>query len=106
MKTLTLEQLRDITKTGLKNSEVILDVREIEEFAEGHIPGATNFPLSTIESKIDEIKKYTNIYIHCQGGVRAQKAFALLSSKGIQNMTCVTNGGFGNWKAAGYPVEK
>ena len=41
----------------LENGAVVIDVRTIEEFQEGHVQGSKNIPLNTIGSHLDEIKK-------------------------------------------------
>ena len=106
MDKISMVQLYSSLKGGLQPGEAILDVREVEEFREGHLPGSVNFPLSTLETKLEEIRRFSKVYVHCQAGGRAQKAAAFLVSKGLTNLVCVADGGFGNWKSAGYPIEK
>ncbi len=49
MNTISIPELRTRMQAGLEKNELILDVREPEEFLAGHIPGARNFPLSQLE---------------------------------------------------------
>lgn len=76
----------------------ILDVREVDEFQEGHIPSATNIPLSQLEDRMKELDKTTSYYVICHSGGRSANACAYLSQQGFD----VTNvmGGMSSWKGA------
>lgn len=91
---------------NLGSKELILDVRRPEEFAEGHIKGALNIPVDQVATKADELKKYSQVFIHCKRGGRAQTAFNLLSSMGLTNLTCIHDGGMDQWGERGYPINK
>lgn len=90
----------------LKAGEVILDVRNPDEFSAGHIPGAINVPLPELASRQTELKPYKSIYIHCKRGGRAKTAFDLLSSLGFANLVCISDAGMDLWIESGYPVTK
>lgn len=105
MNTITIPELRAKMQSGLESDELILDVREPEEFSSGHIPGARNFPLSQLEQNWRELGRYRRIYVHCQAGKRAQMASQFLIQQGIQTLVCISDGGFANWKSAGYPTQ-
>lgn len=67
--------------TGLlKERPMIIDVREKDEFAGGHIPGAKNIPLGTID-RFDE-KITDKVYVVCHSGMRSKQATTILVSKG------------------------
>jgi rhodanese-related sulfurtransferase len=106
MKQITMHDLND--KLGqLAEGEVILDVRTEEEFEEGHIPGAINISHESVADRIDELKKYKKIYIHCRSGGRVRVAAAALQAAGLgDRMVCIFDGGMLDWAAAGYPLEK
>ena len=73
----------------------IIDVREIHEYAAGHIPSAENFPLSTLGvdfSKLDKDQKY---YVICQAGGRSAKACDFLDAQGFDVINI--EGGMNNW---------
>jgi phage shock protein E len=89
-----------------QKTEVVLDVRSPEEFAEGHIPGSLNIPHEEVARKANELKKYDTVYIHCRSGGRAQIAAAELEKHGVKNLVCVVGSGMPDWIAAGYPVER
>jgi rhodanese-related sulfurtransferase len=102
---MTLKEFHD-RHLKLDKKDVVLDVRNPDEFRDGHIKGAINFPLPEITSHIEELKKYNRIYIHCKRGGRAQTAFQLLAGAGLTNLVCINDAGMDLWISEGYPVEK
>ncbi|MBK9292836.1 MAG: rhodanese-like domain-containing protein [Oligoflexia bacterium] len=89
----------------LGKNEIILDVREPDEYAEAHIHGSLNIPLAQVAEHALKLKKYDRVYIHCRAGRRAQTAMASLEQAGLTNLVCVSDGGMANWVEAGYEVE-
>ena len=83
-----LNQKEDIT---------ILDVREVDEFQEGHIEGALNAPLSTLENGYEQLDSSKRYYVICQGGMRSERACQFLETKGFDVVNVV--GGMNQWKA-------
>ena len=62
---------------------VLLDVRTVDEYAEGHIPGSINIPLDTVASVLEHIPdKDTPLFVHCLSGGRSGKAVAFLKKSG------------------------
>ena len=62
---------------------VLLDVRTVDEYAEGHIPGSINIPLDTVASGLERIPdKDTPLFVHCLSGGRSGKAVAFLKKLG------------------------
>ena len=86
---------------------VIVDVREKDEWGEGHIPDATHMSRGTIELDIEEKVPDTNAMIicHCGGGGRSALAAESLQKMGYKNVRSMA-GGFKAWKAAGLPTTK
>ncbi|MFI3237577.1 MAG: rhodanese-like domain-containing protein [Lachnospiraceae bacterium] len=75
---------------------VLLDVRTIEEYSEGHIVNSLNIPLnelSTIETHIKD--KKTMIFVHCLSGGRTTKAVRVLNAIGYTNI--VNAGGLNSY---------
>ena len=81
---------------------VIVDVRDKDEWDEGHIPGATHMSRGTIELDIEEKVPDPNTMIicHCGGGGRGALATESLQKMGYKNVRNMA-GGFKAWKAAG-----
>ena len=84
---------------------VVLDVRPIEEFRAGHIPGAVSIPLAELEQRVKELPVSREIVAYCRGPycVMAFKAVELLRARKRRARRLVD--GFPEWKAAGLPVE-
>ncbi len=80
---------------------LILDVREEDEYLQGHIPGAVNIPLSALHSRLQELKKDQKILAICLSGGRAGVAAKMLKDKGYR--VRIMSGGMRSWKGA---VEK
>jgi phage shock protein E len=92
----------------LKTGEVIIaDVREKDEWDEGHIPGAIHMSRGTIELDVEEKVPDTNAMIitHCGGGGRSALAAESLQKMGYKNVRSMA-GGFKAWKAGGLPTTK
>lgn len=77
-------------KELIKNGAVIIDVRTEGEFKSGHIKGSKNYPLQSLRSKVNDIKKLNKPVITvCLSGGRSSSAKSMLQSAGIE----VYNGG-------------
>ena len=61
----------------------LLDVRDPDEFADGHAPGARNIPLNTLRSMLGEISKNRPLAVYCAVGGRAHTAVRLLRQHGF-----------------------
>ena len=88
----------------LKNGKyLLLDVREKEEYREGHLEGAVSLPRGFLEIKVESTvpDKSTPILAYCAGGVRSLLAASALKEMGYQNVISMS-GGYTAWKTAGY----
>ena len=90
--------MKDFYEKYANNSSeklTILDVREIHEYAAGHIPSAKNFPLSTLGIEFTRLDKNQKYYVICQAGGRSAKAYDFLEAQRFD----VTNieGGMNSW---------
>ncbi|MGH8292445.1 MAG: rhodanese-like domain-containing protein [Gammaproteobacteria bacterium] len=88
---------------------LIVDVREPEEYAAGHIPGAVNIPRGVLEFKINQYPDLQDrdreIVMQCQGGGRSALATVAMQELGFRHVVNLA-GGFGAWNAAGLPTER
>jgi phage shock protein E len=86
---------------------VVVDVRDKDEWDEGHIPGAIHMSRGTIELDVEEKVPDPNAMIicHCGGGGRSALATESLQKMGYKNVRNMS-GGFKAWKAAGLPTTK
>ncbi|WP_010289297.1 rhodanese-like domain-containing protein [Kurthia massiliensis] len=73
----------------------LIDVREVDEVAAGHIPGIINIPLGLLEFRMHELDKNKPYIMICRSGGRSGQATAFLQSQGydVTNMT----GGMLDW---------
>ena len=66
---------------------VLLDVRSVDEYKSGHIPGSINVPLVNISYAKDKIANIeTPLFVYCTAGVRSKQAVAQLESMGYLNV--------------------
>ena len=86
---------------------VVLDVRTPEEFAVGHIAGATNldFHNPDFEKKLSELDKSKSYLVHCAAGGRSAKTRDLMKKQQFQSIYHL-EGGLKAWEKAGKPVER
>jgi sulfur-carrier protein adenylyltransferase/sulfurtransferase len=96
-----LEQQQQDTPT--EQDFVLVDVREKNEWDEGHIPGAIHVPRGYLELQIEEAipDKAKKVVLYCAGGVRSLMAGNTLQQMGYEDVISMA-GGFGQWKANGY----
>jgi rhodanese-related sulfurtransferase len=97
MKSITVQELHE------RDDVPLIDVREPDEFAAGHVPGAVNLPISTIGDHLDELPEGPFDVI-CQAGGRSARVVEALEARG-HDATNVA-GGTGEWIQAGFAVER
>ena len=106
----------DGSPTVLQDTDVlIVDVREPQEFAQGHIPGALNVPRGTLEGAADQGYKHRvqtlcdaqtrDVVLYCATGGRSAMAAKTLQEMGFTRATSLA-GGIEMWAAEGLPVVK
>jgi rhodanese-related sulfurtransferase len=83
---------------------LVLDVREPDEWASGHIPDATLIPLGELPARTGELPADRTIVVICRSGNRSAQGRDILRAAGFAEVTSVT-GGMTDWIAAGLPVE-
>lgn len=97
---------REALLARLRDGRVtVLDVRPADEFAMGHLPGALNVPLDTLEQRLQELDPDQEIVAYCRGAycVLSFEAVAALRGRGF-NVHRLEDG-YPEWRAAGLPVE-
>ena len=83
----------------------VLDVREPDEYAAGHIPGITLIPMGEVASRLTELPRDKEIIVTCRTGNRSSQIADLLREQGFTNVHNMT-GGIVAWEEAGYAVEQ
>jgi rhodanese-related sulfurtransferase len=83
---------------------LVLDVREPEEYAHGHVPGALNLPQAELATRMNELARDRPIITVCQVGARSRRAAQFLAQMGFERVS-TTAGGTEAWVSAGMPLE-
>jgi hydroxyacylglutathione hydrolase len=83
---------------------LLLDVREPEEFARGHIPGARNLPQAELASRLDELPRAQPLLLVCEAGGRSRRSAQFLAQMGYEQVRNVAGGTLA-WQRAGKLVE-
>ena len=95
----------DVFKDGVEASgALVIDVREVSEYEEGHIPGAVNIPIRTVAANLDKIPTDRQVYVYCRTGFRAGEVLSSLGMLGYDNVLSYKPGWVG-WTDAGEEVS-
>jgi rhodanese-related sulfurtransferase len=96
----------DDAEAAIRAADVLLDVREPDEFSTGHIPGALNIARGVLEFKLSNDPQLSardlNILLYCKTSGRAALAACSLQAMGYVHVQSL-EGGFDAWLAAGKP---
>ena len=84
----------------------LVDIRERDEFVQGHLPNATFIPRGFLELQIEQHQPDRDqpVVVYCAGGVRSALAARNLKEMGYTNVISLI-GGFNGWKNAGFPFK-
>ena len=91
----------------VRSGEVtVLDVRPVEEYRAGHLPGALSVPVADLRARLEELPKGREVVAYCRGPhcVMAVEAVALLRSRGFKAQRLEQ--GVLEWRARGWRIEK
>jgi molybdopterin/thiamine biosynthesis adenylyltransferase/rhodanese-related sulfurtransferase len=96
-------QARDRIDSG---EPVVVDVREQDEWDEGHIAGAVHIPRGHLESRIERLAPDTSrpVIVYCSAGNRSAFAAKTLADLGYEDVVSLA-GGFTDWQRNGFPVQ-
>lgn len=88
-----------------KAGVLFVDVREPQEFSQGHIKGARLIPLSTVLAKADELAGHGEVVMVCRSGNRSGVACRQLAAAGLTNLHNL-EGGMVAWAQAGLKIDR
>jgi len=92
---------------AIRAADLLVDVREADEYQSGHLPGAINIPRGLLEFKFSNDEALNprdlNIVVYCKNSGRAALSAQSLALMGYLHVTSIT-GGIEAWQAAGKPV--
>ena len=97
------------SQAAVQQADLVIDVREAEEYAQGHVPGAVHMSRGMLEFKLASQPAYQprdlRIVLYCKTSGRAALSAQSLQAMGYLNVQSIA-GGFDAWSAAGLPVAK
>jgi hydroxyacylglutathione hydrolase len=105
---LPVERIERLTVEELRQREdelQILDVRDLDEWDDGHIPGSVHTPYHDIHAIPEGIDPDRPVAVICSSGQRAAPAASLLRRHGAREVLHVVEGGVPAWGRAGWPIE-
>jgi len=78
---------RDITVDelvlALDRGATVIDVREVDEYVDAHVPGVRLVPLGTLPDELDALPRDETLYVICRSGARSLRAADFLRANGI-----------------------
>jgi rhodanese-related sulfurtransferase len=102
--TVPVVQEIDVDTLESRSAEtIVLDVREPEEYEQGHVPGAINLPQADLASRLDELPRACPLVLICRSGARSLRAAQFLRQVGFEQVANV-QGGTLAWRAASKPL--
>lgn len=106
-KEVSQEQLQQLQKIEQSDNKVILlDVRTVEEFNDGHIANAVNIPHKELANRLAELSgaEDTQIIMYCRSGRRVEIATQILKENGFKQLDHLT-GDFNAWSSNNLPIK-
>lgn len=94
----TVDELESARASGAP----LIDVREREEYVNGHVPGAVLIPLGEVVERVDEVDRAGPVYVICGTGSRSAKAVQWYRRQGIDALNVA--GGTQAWVVSGKPT--
>ncbi|MEI6402806.1 MAG: rhodanese-like domain-containing protein [Actinomycetota bacterium] len=92
----------DELESALAAGARVIDVREVDEYTEGHVPGAVLVVLGTVPEHVDTFRGDDVPYVICRSGARSMRACEFLAGQGVEAVNVA--GGTMAWAMAGKPV--
>ena len=88
---ISVKEMLEIIKTN--DNAILLDVRSVQEYKEGHVAGSINIPLYDLEKETQrKIDKQSIIVVYCSAGIRSKKAIRILKKLGYKNLYNIEGG--------------
>ncbi|KUI23565.1 rhodanese-like domain-containing protein [Mycobacterium sp. GA-2829] len=88
--------------TAFDGSALLLDVREHDEWRQGHAADALHIPMGEVPARLGEIDSDATVYVMCHAGGRSQRVAQYLARNGYRAVNI--SGGILAWSAAGRPI--
>jgi len=88
--------------TGRPEGAILLDVREDDEWQQGHAPGAVHIPMADVPARTDELDYDAEVYVICRQGGRSIEVVKYLTHIGYEAVH--VSGGMVAWQRTGRPL--
>jgi hydroxyacylglutathione hydrolase len=102
---LTVDQLAGELDRGGPDAPLVIDVRQADEYAVGHIPGSLHITAGSLPDRLAELPADRPIATVCASGLRASVAASILRTNGFRDVSWVASG-VPAWRAAGHPIVR
>ena len=101
-----IDEISTADAAARADGPLFLDVRELDEWDEGHIPGAVHVPRGNLESRVENLvpDRSRAIITYCAVGARSAFAAKTLTDLGYEDVTSLA-GGYTDWKRNGFPTQ-
>lgn len=97
VKSINVNEAKKLIEEKKEGEVALVDVREPEEYKDGHLPGAQHVPLSSILEKLQDLDPLKTTVTYCRSGNRSRSAAALMTTKGFSRVYSM-DGGIMAWK--------
>ena len=101
---ITVEQLASELDRGGPDAPFVIDVRQLREYEDGHVPGSLHLAGGSLPDRLDELPRDRPIVAICASGYRASVAASLLRSAGFSDVSWVPDG-VPTWREKGFPTD-
>ena len=101
-----IDEISTVDAAARADAPLFLDVRELDEWDEGHIPGAVHVPRGNLESRVESLvpDRSRTIVVYCAAGARSAFAAKTLNELGYGDVASLA-GGYTDWKRNGFPTQ-
>ncbi len=87
-----------------ERGDTVIDVREPDEYAAGHVPGATSMPMGRLPGRLQELDRARPVLVVCASGDRSSAMTDVLLAQGFEARSVA--GGTRAWAESGRPIEQ
>jgi len=96
---------KELLKQARKGLVTVIDLRPVEEYAAGHVPGAINIPLPELQKRLRDLPKGKEIVAYCRGPYCLMSFTAVKMLRGRGHKARRLEAGLPEWRSAGLPVQ-
>jgi rhodanese-related sulfurtransferase/DNA-binding transcriptional ArsR family regulator len=96
---------KELLKQVRKGLVTVIDLRPVEEYAAGHVPGAINVPLPELQKRLRDLPKGKEIIAYCRGPYCLMSFTAVKMLRGRGHKARRLEAGLPEWRSAGLPVQ-